>query len=73
MTAHSGDSSSHRAIDATANDDLALDKETLKDLDAPSSADVAGQLGEKDTAWCVTASCFTCMICTITATAAKNA
>ena len=70
MTAHSGDSSSYREIDATTND-LALDKETLKDLDAPSPADVAGQLGEKDTAWCATASCFTCMICPITA--AKNA
>ena len=45
---------------------LSLDKETLKDLDAPSGTGVAGALGERETAMCPTVTCITCYICTLT-------
>lgn len=66
MSPHSGDQSSDRKIEANTNDELTLDKETLKDLDAPPGADVAGQLGVRpETFGCVTNSCFTCLVCPI--------
>lgn len=63
MSPHSGDQSSDRNIESNTNDELTLDKETLKDLDAPSGADVAGQL-RPPSDFCVTQiTCFSCLAC----------
>lgn len=58
MSPHSSEPSSDRDVEATTNDELSLDKETLKDLDPRGDA-VAGQLGN-DTATCPSLSCVIC-------------
>lgn len=65
MSPTSGDESNDREIKSNTDDELSLDKETLKDLDAPPGQ-VAGQAGTGSWVDCVSQSCISCISCVCT-------